>query len=54
MIKRILSITLCAIIMCTGLLGVTASATPVNTNIAAPIITGLLGRSDGVLATNKI
>ena len=40
MIKRIISITLCAIIMCTGLLSVTASAAVTqNISIKAPIIT---------------
>ena len=50
MIKRIISITLCAIIMCTGLLSVTASAAVTqNNSIKAPIII----RAGAALATNK-
>lgn len=53
MIKRIISITLCAIIMCTGLLSVTASAAVTqNNNIKAPTIIRV-GDPDNLLATNK-
>ena len=38
MIKRILSVILCAVIMCTGIIGVTASAIDVNESIQAPDI----------------